>query len=442
MIKKIIRHITPITIGTMLIMHACDPNKDLYEKLDNDLRPHSENITYTLTEGDYSMVTGFVAQNNAFSDDYPAMDHVPSILARHFVTLREKSSAMVTFNHFLLHPKWWDAGFGYELTNEDYTFLGVQNTFTPEIPAHQSMRFLLNRIFPGSTENTEVKIIYNFLQDGSSMKNVDTYQHDGSRWEHIKTRYDIPYVGYELQDEDYQHLGGMIGENLQFDQDHSPELYLPAFLKFKFPLAPIGAEQVIRYAYMQGNQTDKYHFDGTRWHKIPYVEQRTEQYIFGAAGWAFDPTVIFTMGRNDYMYLVEIDPLGQQEFAFDDFAYYFGASAFYTNFDIRIIGRRLDKLASGEYADPQLGQIYEAEGPERVMEEMLRRIKEEGIIALLQHKYPDMTPQIGGIDVHLFVQFETFADNWVRRYPQAEYICVAAGDPPQFELVGFIENNE
>jgi len=76
------------------------------------------------------------------------------------------------------------------------------------------------------------------------------------------------------------------------------------------------------------------------------------------------------------------------------------------------------------------------------MEEMMRRIKEEALVKLLQHKFPDATPQVGGLDVHFFVHFQTFADNWVRRYPQAEYICTAAGDPPQFELVGFIENTE
>lgn len=435
-----------LLLTSIFALYSCDPNKDLYQKLDDGIGPYSERIEYTLTESDYNRIGGFVAENKAFNDDIPAMDHIPGILAGHFVTLRENSSALVTFNHFLLHPEWLDAGFGYELTDEDYAYLGVDNVFTPNNPASQSMRFLLNRLYPESEPNDRATIIYNYLADGVAMVNEDSYEYDGTTWALLETREDIPYVGYELTPDDYRNWEGSVGQFGNFSEDNPPGNYLPVFLKNTFPYAPANSEQVLKYRYYDGTRTidviDKFVYDGKTWEAVPYMEERTEQYIFGEVGWAFDPTVIFTMDRDDYMFLVEVDPIGQQEFAYDDFAYYYGASAFYSNFDIRIIGRRLDKLQSGEYADPELGQISETEGSEAVMTEMLRRIKEEGIIQLLQHKYPDMTPQIGGIDVHFFVRFQTFADNWVRRYPEAEYICTAAGDPPQFELVNFIENIE
>lgn len=433
-------------LAGLLFLAACDPNKDLYDKLDAGIPPHSESIEYTLTDSDYNRFSGFIAEYKAFNDTLPAMDYIPEILSSRFVTLNLGSNAMVTFNHFLLHPEWWDAGFGYELTEDDYAWLGVGNAFTPNAPAWQNVPFLLNRDYPDAEEGFQVKIIYNFLEEGEMTMNEDTYEFDGQEWLLIDTREDIPYVGYELVSEDYDLFGGSVGQFNNFSEEDPPGKYLPVFLKNHLPYAIPDTEQVLRYRYYDGTQTrtltDKFIFDGLAWEMVPYVEERTEQYIFGEEGWAFDPTVIFTLGRDDYLYLVEIDPVGQQEFQYDDFAYYYGASGFYTNFDIRIIGRRLDKLEDGSYADEALGEIYETEGADAVMEEMIRRIIEEGFIYLLQHKFPDAQPQVGGIDVHYFLRFETFADNWVRRFPEAEYICTAPGDPPQFELVNFIENIE
>jgi hypothetical protein len=47
-------------------------------------------------------------------------------------------------------------------------------------------------------------------------------------------------------------------------------------------------------------------------------------------------------------------------------------------------------------------------------------------------------PQVGGIDVHYIVGFETYNDNLSRSYPEAEYRCTAAAsgsNPPQFVLI-------
>ncbi len=423
----------------ILLFQACDPNKDLFEKLDNDQRPHNESIEYTLIESDYTRFGGFISQYQAFNDTLVAMDFIPDILKVRFVTLRQNSSAMVTYNHFLLHPDWWDAGFGYELTAEDYAFIGVSNTFSPTNLARNNLPFFLLFRYAEAEEGDMVRIIYNFTVDGEMQKNLDVYEFNGSSWVWIETIENIPYVGYELTDDDYDVFGGTIAQFNSFNENFPPELHLPVLLKNRFSFAVAGDEQVLRYRYFDGSQTrtitDKYEFDGVQWHKVSYTEQRSEQYIFGELGWAFDPTVNIRLGREDYLYIAENDPIPHETFT--DFGYYFGASAFFSNFDIRLIGRRLNKDENDNYRDPALGEIYENEGSEAAMDEMYRRIVEEGIIMLLQHKYPDATPQVGGIDVHYFIHFETFADNWVRRFPMAEYICIAPGNPPQFELVDF-----
>jgi len=435
-IKKLLLILVPMAV----LFSACDPNRELYDLLDDMQEPHNEGIEYTLVEADYTRFPGFIRDNLAFNDTLPAMDFVPDVLKVRFVTLRQGSSAMVTYNHFLIHPLWWDAGFGYEMTEEDYGEDGVNidgNAFTENNPAKNHLPSFLRILFPGAAEGDIVHIIYNFIDEGETIKNLDKYEFNGQTWIWQETIFDIPYVGYELTPEDYENFGGNVARFGNFSASYPPETHLPVLLKNLFPFALEGAEQVLKYRYHDGSQVvnriDKYEFDGTHWNIIPYIEERSEQYIFGALGWAFDPTVTFQMGWSDYMYLAEIDPIPHE--TFNDFGYYFGASAFFRNFDIRLIGRRLNKDADGNYRDPELGEIYENEGSEAAMAEMLRRIKEEGIISLLQHKFPDATPQVGGIDVHYIVHFETFADNWVRNYPVAEYICTAAGNPPQFELV-------
>lgn len=426
-------------VGIGLFFTACEPNDELYEELDRKKQPYNDKVEYTLVETDYTRFGGFIRDYLAFSDSFPSMDYIPDILKVRFVTLKEESTAQVTYDHFNLHPDWWDAGFGYELTHDDYTLIGITSfTFSPGNLARNNVPFLLILLYPDAEEGDTHRIIYNYLLEGESLKNLDVYQFNGSSWIWLETIEDIPYVGYELTDEDYGQLHNEIGMFNSFNENFPPETYLPALLRNRFPYAVNGQEQVVKYRYYNGSQTveliDKYHYN-TNWEKVEYTETRTDQYIYGALGWAFDPTVRFTLSSEDYQYLADIDPIGRQELPYTDFAYYYGASAYYINFDIRIQARRLDVLSNGEYADPLLGEIYENEGAEAVMEEMIRRIVEEGIPALLQHKFPDATPQVEGIDVQYFVSFETFADNWTRRTPTAEYICTAAGTPPQFELV-------
>ena len=434
------------TFLVSIVFVSCDPNKDLYDTIDKGMDPHKETIEYTLTEADYDRFGGFIRDYSAFSDSLAAADFVPDVLKVRFPTLRDNSSALVTFNHFLLHPDWWDAGFGYELTEENYAWMGAGMYFTPENPAKNYIPDLLE-INPAHLlidvedpeEGDSQNIIYNFRLDGEDYLYLDTYEFDGSKWVWIETQEKIPYVGYELTEEDYEKFGGNIANHNNFTEENPPQRYLPVFLRNLLPYAVENDEQVLKYNYFDGGATieaiDKYYFDGNNWHEESYVEARTEQYIHSGIEWAFDPTVRFTMTSSDYLHIVTVDPIGQAEFPHADFAYYYGASAFYSNFDIRLIGRRLDKLESGDYVDTELAAIYDNEGREAAVDEMLRRIVEEGIVELLQYKYPDATPEVKGIEVNYYVRFQTFADNWIRRHPEAHYICTEAGTPPQFELI-------
>ncbi len=433
----------PVFIAVAALFSACDPNEELYEKLDADQVPYNkQGVTYTLIEADYDRFGDFIEDNNAFSNSFPSADYIPRILDVRFPTLRENSSVLVTYNHYLLHPDWWDAGFGYVLTDADYTSIGSVNYFSPQNPPSQLL-FYLQRYYNDPVEGEEVNLIYNYMDEEMRL-DLATYKFMDGEWVYQETITNIYYVGYELQDQDYEQLPQEIAAGNSFSEDYSPELYIPAVLRNVFSYAVEGDEKVVKYNYDTGSSTveriDKYTYMENEWEKVSYIQQMTDQYIFGADGWAFDPTVRFEISRDDYFYLAQIDPIPHP--VYNDFGYYYGASAYYMNFDVRLLSRRLTKNDAGEYEDPELGAIYDNQGAEAAMDEMLRRINEEGIIKLLQYKFPDAVPEVEGIEVHYFVSYQTFADNWVRAYPTSEYICTAAGTPPQFELVSTTESDE
>ena len=440
-IAIIMKNLMLKTFFLAILLSACDPNKELFDTLDDMQVPHNEAIEYVLTGADYSFLGGIISSHNAFNDTLPAKDYVPIILSRNFLALNLGSSALVTYNHLLIYPEWWDSGFGYVLTSEDYKLIGQGESFSYSNPASVYLPTFLEIISSEwglePEEGDRISIIYNFNTGEEIILNLDIYEFDGGSWIWIETTEDIPYAGYELKESDYQNWEGYISNNNSFNEDYPPENYLPVFLRNKFPYAVNNDEQVIKYRYNDGSGTneviDKYIFDGIIWSIVPYIEERTEQYVFGDVGWAFDPTVTHLMRKDDYTYIATIDPIPHP--VFDDFGYYYGASGFYSNFDVRLYGRRLNKDDDGNYYDPALAEIFENEGEDAAMDEIYRRIVEEAFIYFLQYFFPDATPQVGGVDVHYIVQFETFGDNWIRTYPEAEYICVAAGDPPQFELI-------
>lgn len=424
-------------MAILFLLVGCEPNQDLYEELDSLQRPYSRSIEYTLVAADYNAIGGVVASQQAFTSDNPAMDHIPTLLSRKFVALNVGSSAMVTYNMLIEEPVWYDAGFGYELTAADYAQLGVSNAFTPANPASSNLPFFLLRKYPEATAGDMVTLIYNYTESGTTIKNLETYHFNGSNWTLVDKREDIPFVGYEMTPEDYAVFGGAIAQYNNFTDDNPADLHLPVWLKSKYPYAVEGTEKVIKYRYFSGGTTSNviahFTFDGLQWNRTTYIETKSEQYVFGALGWAFDPTTRFIMNQSDYMHLAVIDPIPHP--VFTDFGYYYGASAFFVNFDMRLLARRLQRDPDGNYIDPALGAIFDSEGHDAVVNEMFRRIAEEGIIKVLQNRYPDAVPQSGGIDVHYIVGFETFNDNFSRSYLEAEYRCTASGTPPEFELI-------
>jgi len=269
--------------------------------------------------------------------------------------------------------------------------------------------------------------VYEVTNEKTPYSKYDVYKYTGTSWVLVD---DV----YHLNSNDYKAMGEP-GENDNFSSDESPRDYLPNLLKAMYPTAGEGVTKILIYDYYTGIEgtltlADQYTYTNGEWQSLyNYIDQTTQQFIYKVTEWKFDPTVIFTMSGSDYQRIVDyvktnisadfIDSYGTAE-------YYYGAGSYYSNFDKRI-SQRLSY-------EPE---TFEGLSEEEALELIDQRVQ-EGIVVLLQNKYPDAVPQVGGEDVHYIVTYETYNNDYSRSYPTVDYQCVqaASGDnPPQFELV-------
>ena len=456
-------------LAVMLTLTACDPNKELYEQLDAMQKPYNKAISYTLTPADYNSITAnsndpiavkkvaWIKANMAFSDTIPAMDYVPAMLARKYLALNLGSSAMVTYNLFVEveDRPWENVVAGYELTNADYNamasippfgaFVASWKYFTATVRARDYLPIYLKTLYPNSPNGTVKTIKYKqFISEGNVVIYADDYKFDGNSWVFLKTWTEYLNPDYVLTPSDYTEFGYT---NSRFPNIAEADRVIPIWLSIKYPYASSQTQKYIYFEYGSNVAIGKaalYTYDGGVWVKSPdnVIEVTTEQYVFKPEGWTLVHTIRFIMSNADYTIIAVNDTIPHPRF-FDQ-GYYFGASGFYGNFDMRLLAFHLrvftweGKTYTPEIDDPDLVAIYNEQGADAATAELYRRIVEEGLIILLQNKFPDITPQVGGIDVHCIVGFETYNDNLSRSYLEAEYRCIAPaiGDtPPQFELI-------
>ncbi|MCF8359701.1 MAG: choice-of-anchor J domain-containing protein [Prolixibacteraceae bacterium] len=240
----------------------------------------------------------------------------------------------------------------------------------------------------------------------------DFYEYDGSDWAKMDGV-------YTLKPSDYQAMGEP-GENNFFTASAMASDYLPEFAELQNPFASEGASMVYLYNYSTGDETlklaDMLTKKASGWtSSYDYIRLISEPYASTPDGWVFDPTIVFSMSSNDYLIIasyVKNDPVLSEldNNNYDDSEYYFGASAYYGNFDTRGGKFYGDAFATWEEAvTTAIGTI------------------------LLPAKYPEAVTQYKGIDMHYIVHFATYgapaSSYWVK------FQCTKAGPDPEFTLV-------
>ena len=400
-----------------IIFAGCEPNEELYNKLDKEKEPYSENIEYTLTESDYSTINNLLPAedsayvdyigDNSFTEGFPVNEILPLFLDDKFPALDKNSEAKITYNFIPAYLEKFD-----KVTDDTLTDI----TYSGEEPDEEIPGLLKDSLLSLAPEHTLAQVYYEY----SDAYGTDTltssfyFLRDGT-WD------PLPNV-YQLTEEDYHSINGITGDKFLTQSD--ADKYLPIFMENKFSYTDTGETKVIVYQVDDKIKANQFVLNENGWHGMI---QKTSPFIHGGEKWVFDPTVRYKLKEEDYAvilnYVKNNPDLSQYiDEQFGNSEYYYGASTYYVNFDTRITVR--------EDYQPD---VFDGLSEEEANQIIFRRIVKEAVIMALQAQYPDAVPEVEGVDVFYEITFDAYDGNddlWT-----VKYRCTAAGDPPQFEYV-------
>jgi hypothetical protein len=415
-----------------IIAFGCEPNEELYEKLDKEKEPYHENIEYTLTSADYSSITNLIpekdsvyrdyVESNGFYEGFPVKDIIPLFLGDKFPALNKGSQATINYN---ITPRYLEKFNDVSIdTLDDVTYSGTQ-------PDDSIPGMLKNSLLPLAREYTLAGIYYDYEDSYGNIAREGSYYYlKNGTWT------PLPEV-YRLKEGDYLSMEG-VSDDFIYPQNKVDKL-LPVFLKEKFPYADEGDSKVIVYKYGYMNEDDQiveeitaeqYLLDSNSWNAK--VEQ-TSKFLHNGEKWVYDPTVRYKFKEEDYAAILNYVKNDQELSQFVDpeygnTEYYYGASTYYVNFDTRLYVRE----------DYQPG-VFEGLSESNANQIIFRRIIEEAVIIALQAQFPDAEPVSDGVPLPFEITFDAYDGNDDQYV--VKYKCTAAGNPPQFEFVEDIKGN-
>lgn len=268
------------------------------------------------------------------------------------------------------------------------------------------------------------------------MTNVSqVWYFDGNKWNKSSNIVALCASDYEAMGQQYGNLSSSA----------SPEIYLPIFLKSKYPYAQANETKYIAYKYYDSSskitlyRCDLYTYNGNEWVKFDGSQEETAQFVRMNGKWMYDPNVTITLpvGKGieistkyyqacvDWVYK-NIDakaPINSPSItsgkgyvtSYGNNEYYAGTSAFQGNVDLRPASART------QYPDGYNGMT-----DEEIVRTMKDRFTKEVLPAVLSELHPDATP-IDGMDVIYTINFGVYTGanaNYTVRYKvvgQAEF---------------------
>ncbi len=232
---------------------------------------------------------------------------------------------------------------------------------------------------------------------------------------------------YALSSQDYNEMGAP-GKYDSFSSSVSPDNYLPQFLVQKYPYTQEGTRLVVVYKYYSGGtqtRADQYTFTNSKWVKYNSVEMKTSQFINTGTKWVFNPTVKFTMTTADYQLIVNAVKADPAKKAYVDkygtAEYYYGASSYYSEFSAQI---------SKHAGQPAFQGLTDAEASTLIT----KRIQ-EGIIVLLQAKFPNAVAQVSGINVMYIVTYTIYQNDGSTGVFNSTFQCTKSAPNPEFTWI-------
>ncbi|HPD94394.1 MAG: choice-of-anchor J domain-containing protein [Bacteroidales bacterium] len=254
---------------------------------------------------------------------------------------------------------------------------------------------------------------------------TDYYQYDGTSWAKMDN------VHY-LTSKDYDAMGDP-GDYDNFSSSVLPQDYIPKYLNNLYPTAGEGVSAIVLYKYYTGTSlktltiADKLTYTSGEWvSSYNFISTTTAQFIYKPnLGWIFDPTIHLDPSYEDYMLLVNYvysnlsRTYGSSNYANDEF--YYGASAHYLNFDLRLSNKTTYNIPGFDT------------GTEEEQIALTWSRLQEGLVILLQLKYPDAVTEVNDIPVYYWVTFATYENDLSKNTYTGIFKCTKAGPDPMFE---------
>ncbi len=245
------------------------------------------------------------------------------------------------------------------------------------------------------------------LSDISHNTAYDMYQFNGSTWSPLE---DL----FVLDSDEYDAMGAP-GKYDNFSSSDLPENYLPQYLNAHLPYAQEEDKVAVMYRYYAGTtiwKADEYSVSGGEWILYNPIAEQSSQFIQNGEKWVFDPTVMFTLVSSDFQIIVDyvkdnVDPGYVDSYGTSES--YFGASAYYGNFDIRPGHHEFDPDSWEEALKEAIGT------------------------ALLPTKFPNAATQVEGVDVYYVATFATYSGSYGTY--SITFQCTKSGPDPEFTFI-------
>lgn len=266
-------------------------------------------------------------------------------------------------------------------------------------------------------DNVKVSEMITSLSIPSSEKQWAIYTLNGNTWKSA----DASFVA--LQQSDYTAMG------LTYISTANAPIYIPDFLKLKYPYALEGDIKTVAYKSSSSNQayskaTQWVLTDGV-WSTNTFMSSSTDQFLHTGEKWIFDPTVHLSPSSTDLQLLVDyvytnLNRSYGSSYGNDEF--YYGASAYYKNFDLRLSNK-------DTYSIPGFAEL--STEAEKIALTWTRL--QEGLIIMLELKYTEAVPDVSGIPVYYWVTFATYENDLSKNTYVGIFKCTTAGPNPVFE---------
>lgn len=217
--------------------------------------------------------------------------------------------------------------------------------------------------------------------------------------------------------------------------------YLPVFLAQKFPYALENDRKAVVY----GANKDEYVYKGGKWAPTIVGAPITEQYVNDGTKWIFDPTVKYTMTKDDYQMVVTAvlgDPATSMftQGTYTNVEWYYGFSAYRGNVCFRLSGS--NESHATETSVKYDTELHKLDGkPDEQVALLWKRLEQKGMPLFLRLKYPTSAAIAQGVPLHYNITVGVYAadgsttvqTNYVMRYKVVT--AGSAGNPPVFEFV-------